>query len=78
MRGVLSIIYMRCIGETEGHIWDEVRMQSWGGKGRVGVEFWTVDESKQSVEKKAEDESTGYYLDELDEFDDEGWREGRG
>ncbi|OBT40104.1 hypothetical protein VE00_10013 [Pseudogymnoascus sp. WSF 3629] len=63
--------------ETEGHIWDEVRMQSWGGKGRVGDEFWIVDESKQSEEKKAEDESLEDFVDELDEFDDEGWSEGR-
>ena len=45
--------------ETEGHIWDEVRVQSWGGKGRVEEECWIVDESKQREEKKAEDETMG-------------------
>lgn len=60
--------------ETEGHTWDEVRIQSWGGKGRVGDEFWIVDESKQCEEEKAEDESMEVYLDDLDA---EGWSEGR-
>ncbi|OBT70936.1 hypothetical protein VF21_10106 [Pseudogymnoascus sp. 05NY08] len=63
--------------ETEGHTWDEVPVQSWGGKGRVGDVFWIVeimDESKQCDEKKAKDESMEVYLDDLD---DEGWSEGR-
>ncbi|KFX89285.1 hypothetical protein O988_08687 [Pseudogymnoascus sp. VKM F-3808] len=56
--------------ETEGHIWDEVPVQSWGGKGGVEEECWIVDERKQSEEKKAEGESRGVYL------DDKGWSEG--
>jgi hypothetical protein len=59
--------------ETEGHIWDEVPVQSWGGKGGVEEECWIVDERKQSEEKKAEGESRKVYLDELD---DKGWSEG--
>ncbi|KFZ22890.1 hypothetical protein V502_02635 [Pseudogymnoascus sp. VKM F-4520 (FW-2644)] len=34
--------------ETEGHIWDEVRVQSWGGEGRFRDECWVVDERKYS------------------------------
>ncbi|OBT70705.1 hypothetical protein VF21_10276 [Pseudogymnoascus sp. 05NY08] len=45
--------------ETEGHIWDKVPVQSWGGKGGVKDECWIVDDSKQSEEKKAEDETMG-------------------
>ncbi|KFX96569.1 hypothetical protein O988_05247 [Pseudogymnoascus sp. VKM F-3808] len=51
-------------GKKECHIWYPVRMQSWGGKGRVSDVFWIVDESK-------EDNDEGY-------LDDEGWREGGG
>lgn len=59
--------------ETEGHIWDAVRVQSWGGKGRGGDDFWVVDESKDRGEK-----ATGYENEEgyLDEFDNEVWSEG--
>lgn len=56
--------------ETEGHIWDEVPVQSWGGKGRVEEECWIVDRSKQSEEKKAEGEGREVYLDELEDWVD--------
>lgn len=56
--------------ETEGHIWDEVPVQSWGGKGGVEEECWIVDVSKQSEEKNGEGESREVYLDELEDWVD--------
>lgn len=43
-------------GQKECHIWDAVRIQSWGGKGKVSDEFWIVDERKDGGEKAPGDE----------------------